>query len=105
MVIDTVFGFKSSSKRTETAASEVLARLFNAVGNKLAQFWCGMHGHLIMLHFAPNKLSLQCALCQYETEGWDVGRPLIARRPVEHRVHTHKVHTERRSQLRAVPPP
>ena len=40
----------------------------------VAQFWCGMHGHLIMLHFEPNKLSLQCSLCGYATEGWDVGQ-------------------------------
>ena len=66
-----------------------------------------MHGHLIILHFAPNKLSLQCGICGYESEGWEVGRPLVARRHADNLAHAHSrtgnVHTERRRALRAVP--
>ena len=68
----------------------------------LSRLWCGLHGHLILMHFEPNKLSLQCALCGYESEGWDVGRPLAARRQVENRVHSLHVRTERRRHLRVV---
>ena len=105
MVIDNVFGLNSTTKQPESASPNFLSRLFRAVGRQCARLWCGMHGHLIMMHFAPNKLSLQCALCGYESEGWDVGRPLVARRQVDNRahVHSHNVRTERRRTLRAVP--
>jgi hypothetical protein len=60
-----------------------VARLFTAISRQLAQLWCGVHGHIIMLHFEPDRLSLQCSLCGYESEGWKVGRPVAARRNVE----------------------
>jgi hypothetical protein len=103
MVIDNVFGLNSTKQQPEIASPSFLSRMLRAVGRQCARLWCGMHGHLILLHFAPNKLSLQCALCGYESEGWDVGRPLVARRKVENRVHSHNVRTERRRALRAVP--
>lgn len=81
MVIDYVFG------------------AFSALARQLARVWCGMHGHLIMLHFAPNKLSLHCAWCGYETEGWDVGRPLASRRLV----NNPQARPDRRRTLRPLP--
>jgi hypothetical protein len=103
MVIDTVFGLNSTTKQPESASPNFLLRMLGAVSRKCSRLWCGMHGHLILLHFAPTKLSLQCALCGYESEGWDVGRPLVARRQAENRSHSHNVRTERRRTLRAVP--
>ena len=52
------------------------------LGPYLSRLWCGLLGHSTMLHFEPNKLSLHCALCGYESEGWQVGHPMTARRPV-----------------------
>lgn len=40
----------------------------------MRRVWCGLRGHFVTLHFEPNKLSLACALCGYESEGWEVGR-------------------------------
>lgn len=57
-----------------------MARFFDVIGRRLAYQWCGIHGHVIMLRFQPDKLSLQCSLCGYETEGWEVGRPMGADR-------------------------
>ena len=102
MVIDNVFGLNSTTEQPESAQS-FLTRMVTAVSQSFRRLWCGMHGHLILMHFEPNKLSLQCGLCGYESEGWDVGRPLVARRQVENRKHSHNVRTERRSTLRAVP--
>jgi len=101
MVSDTVLGLNSTSP--ESASSNVVSRMASAVSRQFARMWCGMHGHLILLHFEPHKLSLQCALCGYSSQGWEVGRPGMVRRPVENRVHTHHVRPERRSVLRAVP--
>jgi hypothetical protein len=67
----------------------------------IARAWCGMHGHLIMLHFEPNKLSLQCALCGYKSEGWEVGRPMTARRQADNR--QARPGPERRRALRPLP--
>ena len=107
MVIDNVFGLNSETKQPESASRNFLSRMLSAVGRQCARLWCGMHGHLILLHFEPNKLSLQCALCGYESEGWEVGRPLVARRASDTRshthTHTHQVRPERRRTLRAVP--
>jgi len=78
-------------------------RMLSAVPRQCSRLLCGLHGHLILLHFEPNKLSLQCALCGYESEGWEVGRPQLARRPVDARVHSYTRRTDPRRTLHAVP--
>lgn len=98
MVIDNVFGI-NSARRVEAATPNLVARLFSAIARQLARIWCGMHGHLIMLHFEPNKLSLQCSLCGYETEGWEVGRPMTARR----QANNPQARPDRRRTLRPLP--
>jgi len=111
MVIDNVFGLNSTAKEPESASPNFLSRMLGALSRGCSRLWCGLHGHLILLHYAPNKLSLQCALCGYESQGWDVGRPLVARRQMVARrqgdnrphAHSHNVRTERRHTLRAVP--
>ena len=106
MVIDTVFGLNSAAREPKTAAPNFLVRIGAAVSLQFARMWCGMHGHLILMHFAPNKLSLQCALCGYESEGWEVGRPLVARRAGDTRrphAHVNQSRPERRVALRAMP--
>ena len=102
MVIDNVFGLNSAAKQPVSASPNIFSRVWAAFLLQCARMVCGIKGHLILMHFEPNKLSLQCALCGYESEGWEVGRPLVARRQVENQVHTH-VRTERRRTLRAVP--
>jgi hypothetical protein len=107
MVIDTVFGLNSALREPEPASPGALTRLMGAISRQFARVWCGMHGHLIFLHFEPYKLSLQCGLCGYQSEGWEVGRPLVARRVSGARgfdhPHTHQLRPERRRTLRAVP--
>jgi hypothetical protein len=103
MVIENVTRFNATLRAVASSRPEFLPRVFAAVSRRAAQIVCGMHGHSILLHFEPNKLSLQCALCGYESSGWEVGRPMIARRRIEGRVHSHQMRPERRSTLRAVP--
>lgn len=98
MVSDNVFGI-GSRRREEPATPGVVVRLFSAVARQFTRLWCGMHGHLIMLHFEPNKLSLQCSLCGYETEGWEVGRPMTARR----QANNPQARPDRRRTLRPLP--
>ncbi len=86
----------------------LLVRIGSAVSRLVMQKLCGMQGHLILLHYEPNKLSLQCAICGYESEGWEVGRPpAVRRRLVSDPAirHQHPVRTEPRRALRAVSPP
>jgi hypothetical protein len=107
MVIGNVFGLNSVTSEPEPASARVLTRLMGAISRQFARVWCGMHGHLIFLHFEPNKLSLQCGLCGYQSEGWEVGRPLVARPAADTRGHdhplAHQVRPERRRTLHAVP--
>jgi hypothetical protein len=98
MVIDNVFGIHRT-RREEPTTPALFVRIFSAISRQFARLWCGMHGHLIMLHFEPNKLSLQCSLCGYETEGWDVGRPMTARREA----NNPQARPERRRVLRPLP--
>lgn len=98
MVSDNVFGINNTRENEEASASWVV-RFFEAFARQIARAWCGMHGHLIMLHFEPNKLSLQCSLCGYETEGWEVGRPMTARR----QANNPQARPERRRRLRPLP--
>lgn len=67
-----------------------------AISGQLARLWCGLRGHLILLHFEPSRLSLQCGLCGYESTGWEVGRPMTARRSV----NNAQTRPERRRTLR-----
>jgi len=98
MVIDNVFG-RNSTRREETAPSNLFVRIFSAAAGQFARLWCGLHGHLIMLHYEPNKLSLQCSFCGYETEGWEVGRPMTARR----QANNPQARPDRRRTLRPLP--
>ena len=98
MVIDNVFGI-NSARRVYAGTPSAFARFFASIARQLARLWCGMQGHLIMLHFEPNKLSLQCSLCGYETEGWEVGRPMTARR----QANNPQARPERRRTLRPLP--
>ena len=98
MVIDNVFGI-NRTRRPETAISQVVARIFSAFARQVARFCCGLNGHLILLHFEPNKLSLQCSLCGYESQGWEVGRPMTARR----QANNPQARPERRRTLRPLP--
>ena len=98
MVSGNVFGL-NSTRRVVATAPDLISRTFSTVGRFFARLWCGLHGHLILLHFEPNKLSLQCALCGYESEGWEVGRPMTARR----QVNNPQARPERRRTLRPLP--
>jgi len=103
MVIESVSRFNSTLRAAALNRPNMFPRVFAAISRRAAQIVCGMHGHSILLHFEPNKLSLQCALCGYESSGWEVGRPLIARRKLDGRVHNHQARPDRRHPLRAVP--
>ena len=98
MVIDNVFGI-SRTQRGEVATPHLLIRIFSALVFQIARIWCGIHGHEIMFHFEPSKLSLQCSLCGYATEGWDVGRPMTARR----QANNPQARPNRRRTLRPLP--
>ena len=91
MLVNDIFGLHS--------VLGVLSRVGAAVSRQAARLWCGLSGHLILMHFEPNKLSLQCALCGYKSEGWDVGRPMAARR----QVNNPQARPDRRRALRTLP--
>ena len=98
MVLDNVFGM-NRARRQEHAMPNWFVNVCSAIARQLARLWCGIHGHVIMLHFEPHKLSLQCSLCGYETDGWEVGRPMTARR----QANNPQARPDRRRTLRPLP--
>ena len=98
MATGNVFGINNSRVNTSDTLT-LFSRIFSTLARQLARVWCGMHGHLIMLHYEPNKLSLQCSLCGYETEGWEVGRSMTARR----QANNPQARPERRRTMRPLP--
>ena len=38
----------------------------------IARWSCWMHGHMLLAHRSPHRLSLRCEWCGYETAGWDI---------------------------------
>ena len=36
------------------------------------QLLCGLRGHDVVRHFEPNRLSLRCLSCGYQTAGWNL---------------------------------
>ena len=95
---DNVFGI-NNTRSIRVAWMTTFLRILAGITRQLGRAWCGLHGHLIMLHFEPNKLSLHCSLCGYETEGWEVGRPLMARR----QANNPQARPDRRRELRPLP--
>jgi hypothetical protein len=91
MAMTHVFGLHSTPR--------LFGRICAALGRQVARLWCGLTGHLILMHFEPHKLSLQCALCGYQSEGWEVGRPMTARR----QTNNPQARPDRRRVLRPLP--
>ena len=101
MVIDNVFGINKTRREEAPAHMPEICSSESSppLSHQVARIWCGLHGHQIMLHFEPNKLSLQCSLCGYATEGWEVGRPMTARR----QANNPQARPDRRRTLRPLP--
>ena len=101
MVRDHVFGLNSTTAQDDSTSEHIFFRVLRTAERLFARLWCGVRGHLILLHFEPNKLSLRCGLCGYESEGWEVGRPMTSRRQVDNRQAGPG--PERRRTLRPLP--
>ena len=98
MGIDNTLGINETRRDVAATLNQLLAML-SAFARQLGRIWCGINGHLVLLHFEPNKLSLQCSFCGYETEGWEVGRPMTARR----QANNPQGRPDRRRTLRPLP--
>lgn len=58
------------------AAAESKDGIIVLVSARLRRFFCGLHGHTMVLNFEPSRISLQCTSCPYETPGWTLKEPL-----------------------------
>jgi hypothetical protein len=48
----------------------------------LRRFLCRLHGHDLIRHYEPNRITLRCASCPYETTGWTIkDRPKVVTHP------------------------
>ena len=100
MVIDNVFGINKTRRDDGHARRQVCSSGFlRHCRASSRDSGAACTAIVIMLHFEPNKLSLQCSLCGYETEGWEVGRPMTARR----QANNPQARPDRRRTLRPLP--
>lgn len=70
-------GFVIHSQHATGAQIGVRVALSKAVETglrHLGQFLCACHGHELLMHFEPRRLSLRCESCGYESPGWEIGR-------------------------------
>ncbi len=42
------------------------------VMERIRHFWCGLHGHDMLLQFAPDRMFLECVSCGRKTPGWEL---------------------------------
>jgi hypothetical protein len=68
------------STQGATAGSRAIALAWLAAG-RLREAICGLRGHDMVLHFEPERLSLQCLACGARTQGWTIEVNPVYRRP------------------------
>lgn len=66
-------------------ADDWLAQSFQRAIKRAGQLRCGVTGHNLLIHHAPNRLSLQCTTCGYESPGWE----LESARRLERKIGSH----------------
>lgn len=69
-----VYRFRETNAQSQPDSQSFLARWCSSVVRHVSQLLCGLHGHLIVMHFEPHRLSLHCAWCGYHSHGWDIGQ-------------------------------
>ena len=57
-----------------------LAQLFVRAMKRAGQMRCAITGHNALLRYEPNRLSLQCTTCGYESPGWELDREVGSER-------------------------
>ena len=66
--------FAASPAQLLPAAARDVIRDHRSAAARLVVFGrqalCGLHGHAMMLHAEPARMSLRCFLCGAETTGW-----------------------------------
>lgn len=53
-------------------ADDWLAQCFQRAIRRAGQLRCGVTGHNLLIRYAPDRLSLQCTTCGYESPGWEL---------------------------------
>lgn len=53
--------------------SDDMTTVFQRVKRIGRRALCGLFGHDTLLQFQQHRLSLRCASCGHETEGWTIG--------------------------------
>jgi hypothetical protein len=54
----------------------VLKKASSAGATRARRALCGLRGHDLWLLFEPDRLSLRCASCGWNSPGWTIGAPL-----------------------------
>jgi hypothetical protein len=65
-----------STTSSITHVVAVLKKASSAGATRARRALCGLRGHDLWLLFEPDRLSLRCASCGWNSPGWTIGAPL-----------------------------
>lgn len=82
MLLDFVFNENDAIPRWLEQTREPIIRKIEAVLRHIGQRFCGLRGHQALVHFEPDRVSLQCVRCGFQSRGWQIGKtsPLVRQR-------------------------
>ena len=51
----------------------------DSVVERVRHFWCGLHGHDMLLQFGHDRMFLRCVSCGHQSPGWELNeaRPTV----------------------------
>jgi hypothetical protein len=99
MGLQLVHRLRETDAESQLDSQFSLNRWRSSLGRYVSQLLCGLHGHLIVMHFEPHRLSLHCVWCGYQSHGWDIGQV------PERRVERRRMHGADGTALMARPVP
>ena len=71
MFPDFVFNHDDANRFAQASGvTQKLDTILRQIGQRL----CGLRGHNTLVHFEPNRMSLQCSRCGFQSSGWHIGK-------------------------------
>lgn len=74
MRFSAVFNTHGAIRPRLAKAGEPTPGWFETILRQIGQRFCGLRGHQTLVYFEPNRMSLQCSRCGFESRGWHIGK-------------------------------
>lgn len=74
MLLHFMFNGDDAIRRQVVQTGEPITQKIETILSQIGQRLCGLRGHQTLVHFEPNRMSLQCSRCGFESQGWHIGK-------------------------------